>query len=303
MKQNNRMNLTSSIVALSLSLSTFAAPVHAQNAFGQLRQGAGWGQGLPAAPSIGNIREVTPPKSGVLQQISDEVSALYKKVAPAVVKIIIEADEHVQKALAMREAEKEIDQQLAMKKAMGEFQDFMKDKQRKETVSDEAIGTGSGFVIDSGGLLLTNDHVVHAALLGAHVKVQFTDGTTVPGRVLWTSEADDLALVQAQVRGPVPSLKLADSDKARIGEVACALGNPLGFESVFTCGTITAFNPEYGIQHDAPITNGNSGGPLLNADGEVLGINHMVLKSEDGGFQPGMGFAIPINLVKQKALK
>lgn len=300
MTQNKRMNSTPSIAALSLALALSASPVRAQSAFQQLRDGVRFGDEV-RAPEIGRVKDATPAKAGILQQISDETAALYHRVAPAVVKIIIEASPEVQKAIAMRDAEKQIDQQLAMKKAMGEFSDYMRSRGQRETVSDDKIGTGSGFVIDPKGLLLTNDHVTHAAALGAKVKVQFVDGTVVPGKVLWASEQDDMALVQAQVRGPVPSLKMADSDKARIGEVACALGNPLGFESVFTCGTITAFNPDYGIQHDAPITNGNSGGPLLNAAGEVLGINHMVLKSEDGGFQPGMGFAIPINLVKKKA--
>ena len=293
------MNLTPLIVALSVALS--ASPCFALSPFQELRRLHG-GE-APEIPAVGAPKDATPPKAGVLQQLSDEVSALYRKVAPAVVKIIIDGDENVQKAIAMHLAEEEIDKALQARKLMEEFQAWLKTQGRPDLVSSDAMGTGSGFVIDSRGLIITNDHVVKYEKLGARVKVQFHDGKTVGARVLWLSADDALALIQAQVRGPVPSLALGDSDRARIGDVACALGNPLGLESVFTCGTITALNPKHGIQHDASITNGNSGGPLLNAAGEVVGVNYMVIKDESGSVEPGMGFAIPINIVKAKALK
>lgn len=300
------MNPTSAIVIVFfLGLAPLAAPAHAQNAFRQLREAGRLlhSGDLPPAPGVGAARDATPPKTGILQQISDEVSALYRKVSPSVVRIVIEGGAQVQKAVAMRQAEEEIDRQLQKKALDEEFQAWIETRGRPHFASTGEMGAGSGFVIDSSGLILTNDHVVKYSALGAEIKVRFVDGKTVPARVLWLSPNDDIALIRAQVREPVPSLALADSARVRVGEVACALGNPLGFESVFTCGTVTALNPRYGIQHDAPITNGNSGGPLLNAAGEVIGINHMVIKTENGNIQPGMGFAIPINLVKQKALR
>lgn len=311
------MILSPRIAALCLALAA-AAPVSAQDTHRRLMEEGGILRATetPGAPEIGSLRDVTPriamtglpvakqpgPQGGILQQISNELSALYRQVAPSVVRIAIVGDDAVAKAIAMREAEEHIDEQLAQKQRMEEFQRWLKTKGRPDLAADP-MGFGTGFVIDPRGLILTNDHVVRHVTVGAAVVLEFLDGTRAPGKVLRLSPEDDIALVQAIVDRPLPALPLADSDQAQIGQIACALGNPHGFESVFTCGTVTALNPRLGIQHDAPITNGNSGGPLLAADGSVLGINYMVIKSNQGAVEPGMGFAIPINRVKNKFLR
>lgn len=308
---------TSRLFALCIAFAA-AAPVSAEQTYRRLREESSIlrAADTPGVPEIGRLRDVSPrielkglpvakqpgPQGGLLQQLSNELSALYRQVSPSVVKIVMIGDDAVLKAIAMADAERQIDEGLAQKRLMQEFQKWLQTRGKPDLVAD-SFGFGTGFVIDPRGLILTNDHVVHNVTLGAAVMIEFVDGTKVPGKVLKMSPDDDVALVQAIVDHPLPALPLADSDRAQIGQVACALGNPRGFDSVFTCGTVTALNPELGIQHDAPITNGNSGGPLLTASGEVLGINYMVIKSEEGAVEPGMGFAIPINKVKKKFVR
>ena len=158
-------------------------------------------------------------------------------------------------------------------------------------------GTGSGFIISTDGKILTNAHVVDGA---SEVTVNLKDGRSFDGLVLGTDTLTDLAVIQIEADN-LPIVKLGDSDRLAIGEWAIAIGNPLGLDNTVTTGIISATgrnSSQIGvtdkridfIQTDAAINPGNSGGPLLNAKGEVIGINTAIIENAQG-----LGFAIPIN--------
>ncbi len=165
-------------------------------------------------------------------------------------------------------------------------------------------GVGSGVVIDTDGHILTNNHVVAGA---RQLTVRLSDGTEASAKVLGRDPSGDLALIQADLpRDKLVPLPLGDSDAVRPGEPVVAIGNPLGLDNTITAGIVSAVDrtqsegsgrPLRGlIQTDAAINPGNSGGPLLNARGEVIGINTLGLGR--GGAQ-GINFAVPINAFKQ----
>jgi S1-C subfamily serine protease len=157
-------------------------------------------------------------------------------------------------------------------------------------------GAGSGFVVTPDGYLLTNHHVVH----GAHdLQVSFTDGTAVPGVVVGSDAATDLAVVRAQASA-LPYCAFGDSARLKVGQLAIAMGNPLGFESSVSTGVVSALGRsmrsqsgrliENIIQHTAPLNPGNSGGPLLDSRARVAGVNTAIIP-----YAQGIGFAIPAN--------
>lgn len=158
-------------------------------------------------------------------------------------------------------------------------------------------GIGSGFVINAAGQILTNAHVVDEA---DTVTVSFQDGRILEGKVLGKDPVTDVAVIQVQAEN-LPTVAIGDSDKVRQGQWAIAIGNPLGLQETVTVGVISGTDRSSAsigvpdkrigfIQTDAAINPGNSGGPLLNARGEVIGVNSAII----GGAQ-GLGFAIPIN--------
>jgi serine protease Do len=158
-------------------------------------------------------------------------------------------------------------------------------------------GMGSGFIISDDGKILTNAHVVDGA---DKVTVTFNDGRKMEGKVLGTDSVTDVAVVKIEDKD-LPTVKLGNSEKIQTGEWAIAIGNPLGLDNSVTTGIISATarnSSQIGIsdkridfiQTDAAINPGNSGGPLLNAKGEVIGINTAIIQNAQG-----LGFAIPIN--------
>ncbi|WP_373542208.1 HhoA/HhoB/HtrA family serine endopeptidase [Chamaesiphon sp.] len=158
-------------------------------------------------------------------------------------------------------------------------------------------GTGSGFVIDNSGRILTNAHVVAGA---TKVTVTLKDGRTIDGKVRGLDRVTDVAVVEVDVKN-LPSIQLGNSEQIKPGEWAIAIGNPLGLDNTVTAGIISGTGrtgDEIGatnkrvsyIQTDAAINPGNSGGPLLNATGQVIGMNTAILRGTQG-----LGFAIPIN--------
>lgn len=181
----------------------------------------------------------------------------------------------------------------------------------------EATGLGSGFIVREDGLVITNEHVVRGA---TQVVVTLPDGREFEADVVGVDELNDLAVVQIQRDGaePLPVAPLGDSDSLLIGEWVIAIGNPLGTmlsntEPSVTVGVISAMGrniiPAGGeqrgyyldmLQTDASINPGNSGGPLVNAMGEVIGVNSSILSSSGGS--EGLGFAIPINRARAIAL-
>lgn len=161
-------------------------------------------------------------------------------------------------------------------------------------------GLGSGVIIDSKGIVLTNNHVVEGA---DKVVVQLADGREFEASDIKTDAETDLAVMTIKSDEPLPAAELGDSDKLDIGDWVIAIGNPFALESTVSAGIISAKGRSLGkvrrarfLQTDAAINPGNSGGPLVNLDGQIIGINTAIF-SQNGGYQ-GIGFAIPINLAK-----
>ncbi|MGH3013815.1 MAG: S1C family serine protease, partial [Gaiellaceae bacterium] len=166
---------------------------------------------------------------------------------------------------------------------------------------------GSGFVIDKSGRIVTNYHVIDGA---QQVEVNFSGDDRVPARVVGSDPSTDLAVLEidAQARALTP-LPLGNSDAVRVGDSVVAIGNPFGLERTVTAGIVSALQRELTapngytidkvIQTDAPINQGNSGGPLLSAEGEVIGVNSQIENSTNGGGNVGIGFAVPINTVRE----
>ena len=156
---------------------------------------------------------------------------------------------------------------------------------------------GAGLVIDQSGVILTNYHTIAGA---TDLHVAFSDGMAVPGRVLAVAPRIDLALVKVDTRHPLTAARWADSDKVRVGEPVFAIGNPLGAGLSVSAGIVSALNRNIKelayddlIQTDAAINHGNSGGPLFNRRGEVIGIATALLSPTAAS--AGLGFAIPAN--------
>lgn len=165
-------------------------------------------------------------------------------------------------------------------------------------------GMGSGVIIDPQGYVLTNDHVVSDA---DEIKVILSDGKkTYQGKVIGRDPRTDLAVVKIKADGKLPSAPLGDSGKVRIGDWAIAIGSPFGLQQTLTVGVISALNQSLQIENrtykdfiqtDAAINRGNSGGPLVNIRGEVIGVNTAIFAPT--GVFAGIGFAIPINDAKE----
>ena len=175
--------------------------------------------------------------------------------------------------------------------------------------SSTATASGSGIIISEDGYILTNNHIVSSSSdsdfyeVSSATKVTvklFNDETEYEAEIVGTDEQTDLAVIKID-KTDLPKAEFADSDNIKVGEFAMAVGNPLGMQSSITCGVISAVNREITdsdgitynlIQTDAAINAGNSGGALVNSEGQVIGVN--TLKLQGDGIE-GMGFAIPIN--------
>ena len=168
----------------------------------------------------------------------------------------------------------------------------------------EGEATGSGVIVDERGYVLTNHHVIEGA---KEIVVVTNDGEQYAAEIVGSDPGTDLALLKISTEEKLPAATLGDSSLAEVGEWVVAIGNPRGYDWTVTVGIVSALNresvaPRTGqtirglIQTDAAINPGNSGGPLLNAKGEVIGINEMII-STSGGSQ-GIGLAIPINTAK-----
>jgi serine protease Do len=161
-------------------------------------------------------------------------------------------------------------------------------------------GLGSGFIVDASGVILTNAHVVEGA---DEVRVRLTDRREFKGKVLGVDKPSDIAVVKIDASG-LPVVKLGDPAQVRVGEWVLAIGSPFGFENTATVGIVSATSRSLPdgtyvpfIQTDAAVNPGNSGGPLFNTRGEVIGVNSQIF-SRSGGYQ-GIAFAIPINVASQ----
>ncbi len=231
-----------------------------------------------------------------VNQLSNSFADVIEKASPAVVKIsmtrIIKASDQQQNNPFMSDPF---------------FRQFFGGQQGRPRPQREE-GLGSGIVISPSGYILTNNHVVEKA---NSLKVDLSDGRTFTGKVVGTDPQTDLAVVKIAAND-LPTLPFANSDAARVGDLCFAIGNPFGQDHTVTMGIVSAKNRHLAggelsiqnfIQTDAAINPGNSGGALINARGELIGVNTMILTGGNSSFggeggNIGIGFAVPSNMAK-----
>jgi serine protease Do len=179
------------------------------------------------------------------------------------------------------------------------FKDFM-EKQKGQQRKHKTTALGSGFIIDPSGYIVTNYHVIEDA---DQITVILQDDTNLTATVVGKDKKTDLALIKVETKKPLPAVIWGDSDKVRVGDWIIAIGDPYGLGGTVTAGIISARARDINagpydefLQTDAPINRGNSGGPMFNMDGEVVGVNTAIFSPSGGSI--GIGFAIPSSLAK-----
>jgi Do/DeqQ family serine protease len=181
------------------------------------------------------------------------------------------------------------------------FQNFFGNRGMPPQAELRRHGLGSGVIVTADGYILTNHHVIDGA---EQIKVDLNDGHTLEAKVVGSDAPSDLAVLKISASG-LPVLSLGDSDRVRVGDVALAIGNPLGIGQTVTMGIISAKGRQTGLsngsfedflQTDAPINQGNSGGALVSTASELVGINSQILSPTGGSI--GIGFAIPSNMAR-----
>ena len=265
---------------------------------GKVNERTGSGKGPEKAPSVipaPRAEPVVPPSpaKSIAAQLNDAFVSVFERVAPAVVIIDV-----TKKPTSEAEGNDYFHDFLYRQAPDGEGSapDGPGNGRRQKPQSE-----GSGFVIQSGGYILTNNHVVTGA---DKITVKLKDGRQFPAKLTGTDEKTDIAVVKIEATD-LPVEELADSDSVRVGELACAIGVPYNLDYTFTTGVVSAKgrnrldlgsadNYEDYIQTDASINPGNSGGPLVNLDGKVIGMNTLI-----NGLNRGLGFAIPSNMLRE----
>ncbi len=232
----------------------------------------------------------------VLKELGSAFVQVAEKVTPTVVNI---SSTKKQGPETMKEGGEPFSKNHPFREFFGDefFKRFKKEFQPR---GFQQHGLGSGLIVSPDGLILTNAHVVKDA---DEIKVTLGDKRSFTAKVIGADPESDVAVVKIDAKG-LPTIKFADSDKLRVGEIVIAVGNPFGFNQTVTSGIVSAkgrtnvgiIDYEDFIQTDAAINPGNSGGPLVNIEGEVVGIT-TAIASRSGGYQ-GIGFAIPSNSAK-----
>ena len=261
-----------------------AAVLLAGTALGGLAVGhAGFAasEGAPSAP-------VNPPGSGMTGHTLPDFTDLVTQVKPAVVSITTR--------LQSSPASEEDQPQLPFPFRQFPFGNF---GPQAGPQMHAVEARGSGFVIDANGTIVTNNHVVKNA---KSVSVTLDDGTQLPAKVVGTDPRTDIAVLKVDAHKQLPYIQLGDSANVKPGEWVVAMGNPFGLGGTVTAGIVSASGRDIGagpydqfIQVDAPINQGNSGGPLFTQDGKVIGMNTAILSPSGGSI--GIGFAIPSDMI------
>jgi serine protease Do len=255
--------------------------------------------GLLLAASLASVGAVMPsanknPAAAPARALSQGFREAAKAVQPAVV--MIKSETAMPAKLEGRIPGD--DDSLGPLGNMPELRRFFKEMPRAPRHGES--GLGSGLIIDASGVILTNAHVVRD---GREITVRLHDGREYKASKVHTDPKADLAVLRIEGADNLTAAKLGNSDEVEVGDWVLALGNPFGLEGTVTAGIVSAKGRGIGmserenyIQTDAAINPGNSGGPLVNLDGEVIGINTAI--SSNSGGNEGVGFAIPINLAK-----
>jgi len=183
------------------------------------------------------------------------------------------------------------------------FDDFFKNRRGKggggELQPHKTNSLGSGFIVDASGIVVTNNHVIADS---DEINVIMNDGTKIKAEIVGVDKKTDLAVLRFKPTRPLTAVKFGDSDKLRLGDWVIAIGNPFSLGGTVTAGIVSAKNRDISsgpydsyIQTDAAINRGNSGGPLFNLDGEVIGVNTLIISPSGGSI--GIGFAVPSKTV------
>ena len=180
------------------------------------------------------------------------------------------------------------------------FEEFMERDEKEPPKKRRVSSLGSGFVIDPSGIVITNNHVVENA---EEIIVNFSNGEKFKAELLGRDPKTDLAVLKVITDKKLPFVKFGDNTKARVGDWVIAIGNPFGLGGSLSVGVISAINRDINsgpydsyIQTDAAINKGNSGGPLFNLDGEVIGVNTAIISPTGGSV--GIGFSIPADMAQ-----
>ena len=225
--------------------------------------------------------------------LSNEFTALAKKLEPAVVFIQANYDPRPQQSAQNRQNEDQPRDEFDL------FRRFFGGGPLEELPQRRGSATGSGFIVDPKGYIITNLHVVDGS---DEIEVKLVgEQTEHKAKIIGSDEETDLAVIKIDADNPLPAVEIGNSDAVQVGDWAVAIGSPFGLEASVTAGIVSAKGRDVGaqqfqkfIQTDAAINPGNSGGPLLNIRGEVIGVNTQIA-TRTGGFQ-GIGFALPMNM-------
>jgi serine protease Do len=253
--------------------------------------------GVRAAGSQG-ASDATPLKIPDPVQLSTAFSQLAKRLEPSVVNIT--TDYIPKQAPAARNPRRQQTPDPGDQEGLDLFQRFFQSPfgDMQQMPQQRREGTGSGVIVDSKGYILTNNHVVDQA---DRIKVKFHGDTAeYDAKLIGTDRETDLAVIKINAPRSLPAVKIGNSDAVQVGDWAVAIGSPFELEATVTAGIISAKGRDIGestfqhfLQTDAAINPGNSGGPLLNINGEVIGINTAI--ATPSGASAGVGFALPIN--------
>ena len=251
---------------------------------------------LTAPALIAPVLTATPAFAG--NPVAYDFSELAAKITPAVVNVSVtmKADAGGEERAADRSRQSQMDE------FMREFTERFGGQQNRRQVRPQpkAQAVGSGFIVDPSGIIVTNNHVAGKA---ETITVTLSDGRKLPAKLLGADEKTDLAVLKVESDKPLPFVQFADSAKVKVGQSVMAVGNPFGLGGTVTTGIVSARGRDIQsgpfddfIQTDAAINRGNSGGPLFDMDGKVIGINTAIFSPTGGSI--GLGFAIPASLAE-----
>ena len=250
--------------------------------------------------------ETLTPNEPMLQELPS-VADLADRLLPAVVEITIESGGEAAAPEAAPEAQPDTPPGPGSENPDDPanpfkdfFDEFLKRGQGGQQPQQKMTSMGSGFVVDPSGIIVTNNHVVEGA---ESIEVHFHDDTVLKAELVGRDPKTDLAVIRVKPEKPLPVVSFGDSDKLRVGEWVMAIGNPFGLGGSVSLGIVSARNRDINagpyddfIQTDAAINKGNSGGPLFNLKGEVMGINTAIFSPSGGSV--GIGFSVPSNTAK-----